>query len=83
MYSRFIITRSRCNLTTKLSEALRIKTQAVTYKANTFFVQRVPLKAYSVNSMEILQSKNEKILDAHRSIVSSCLHKTETPKDMK
>lgn len=63
MYSRFIITRSRCNLTTKLSEALRIKTQAVTNKANTFFVQRAPLKAYSVNSVEILQSKNEKILE--------------------
>lgn len=49
MYPKLIISRSRCNLTMKLSETLSIKTQTVIYKANTFFVQRLSLKAYIVN----------------------------------
>lgn len=45
MYPKLIITRSRCNLTLKLSETLSMKTLAVIYKANTFFVQRLYFKA--------------------------------------
>lgn len=84
MYPKLIITRSRCNLTMKLSETLSIKTQAVIYKANTFFVQRLSSKAYNVNSMKYCNQKMKRYLKCTQIFtVASCLQKTETPKDIK
>lgn len=69
MYPKLIITRSRRNLTMKLSETLSLKTQAVIYKANTFFVRILSLKAYNVNSMKYW-NKKMKIFKVHTNLYS-------------